>query len=291
MKRKIVHSLIFIGFLLCSTIIFAQKPSDLRINEIMTINTNNYENNFGERSAWIEVFNPSYGSVNIGGCYLSDDIGHLTKYAIPKGDILTLIRPRQHLIFWADNNPTHGTFHLNFNLDSVGFLVLTSSDGRTIIDSVSFSIQKENTSYARIEDGTGDWSLEERPTPSTNNKLLALEAANKRFLRYDPSGIAMALTAMSVVFAALFSLFLIFRTLGILLNFSPKKKKSAKKTLTNASRVDGNEVCAAIVMAMEMYQREVSELESNILTINRASKAYSPWSSKLYGLRQNPIKK
>ncbi|MGL4957262.1 MAG: OadG family transporter subunit [Bacteroidales bacterium] len=294
-KKKFQRLFVAIILTFCLPAVFAQKTSDLRINEIMAINTDHYVDDFGVRSAWIEVFNSSYGSIDIGGCYLSDDINNLKKYVIPKGDVKTLIKPRQHLVFWADNNPSYGTFHLNFKLDNVGFFVLTSSDGHTIIDSVSFPLQSANVSYARNEDGAGVWEFEENATPSTNNKLIQLEAANERFLQYDPFGIAMALTAMSVVFTALFALFLIFKLLAKILNFRFRKKSSISviTAISDNAKTEpvAGAVYAAIVAAMEMYHREVSELESNVLTINRVAKAYSPWSSKFYGLRKNPSKK
>ena len=50
------------------------------------------------------------------------------------------------------------------------------------------------------------------------------------------------------------------------------------------------EVFAAISTALYLYETEQHDYESTILTINRANKNYSPWSSKIYGLRQYPSK-
>jgi hypothetical protein len=36
---------------------------------------------------------------------------------------------------------------------------------------------------------------------------------------------------------------------------------------------------------------EVHDFEDTVLTIKKVQKPYSPWSSKLYGLRQYPPKK
>jgi Na+-transporting methylmalonyl-CoA/oxaloacetate decarboxylase gamma subunit len=277
-----------------------QRTTDLRFNELMAINNTNYEDDFGERSAWIEIFNTSYGTVNIGGCYLSDDINNLKKYRIPKGDVLTNIKPRQHVIFWADNKPTHGTFHLNFKIDDTRFLVLTSSDGHTIIDSLTYPEQTTDASYGRSEDGAGVWGFCERTTPSTNNTLVHLEAASDRFRTYDPTGIAMTITAMSVVFLALISLFLIFKYVGktALWVIALKGKRIIPKGSPAQVTVSGEKqqpspgaVFAAIAYALRRYELEMSELESNILTINKVAKAYSPWNSKIYTLRETPTKK
>ena len=45
------------------------------------------------------------------------------------------------------------------------------------------------------------------------------------------------------------------------------------------------EVNAAIATALYMYFNELHDDESNIITIKKVSKFYSPWSSKIYGLR------
>jgi hypothetical protein len=52
-----------------------------------------------------------------------------------------------------------------------------------------------------------------------------------------------------------------------------------------------NEEIAAIAIALYKYSEDLHDIEDTVLTINRAAKAYSPWSSKIYGLTQTPIKK
>ncbi|MCJ7553639.1 MAG: hypothetical protein MUO34_07120, partial [Ignavibacteriaceae bacterium] len=48
------------------------------------------------------------------------------------------------------------------------------------------------------------------------------------------------------------------------------------------------EINAAIAAALYLYSQELHDHESTVLTINRVSRTYSPWSSKIYGLRQYP---
>lgn len=40
----------------------------------------------------------------------------------------------------------------------------------------------------------------------------------------------------------------------------------------------------AIAMALHMYYDEVHDDESNVITIKRIERRYSPWSSKIYGI-------
>jgi len=45
-------------------------------------------------------------------------------------------------------------------------------------------------------------------------------------------------------------------------------------------------VLAAIFMALHEEQEVVHDYENTVLTMDRVIRNYSPWNSKLYGLRQ-----
>ena len=95
-----------------------KSSSKLVINEVLITNEHNFQDDYGEHNAWVEIFNRSYGSSNLAACLLkvSNTPGDTLTYFIPKGDVLTAIAPRQHALFWADGNPNRGTFHTNFTL-------------------------------------------------------------------------------------------------------------------------------------------------------------------------------
>lgn len=73
----------------------------------------------------------------------------------------------------------------------------------------------------------------------------------------------------------------------------PERKKTnitAKDTqlnLNDASDVT-DEISVVIGLALHLYKKQLSDYEKARLTIARVSRTYSPWSSKIYGLRQNP---
>ncbi len=48
------------------------------------------------------------------------------------------------------------------------------------------------------------------------------------------------------------------------------------------------EIHAAIAMALYLYSSELHDQENPVITMIRTSKTYSPWSSKIYGLRRSP---
>ena len=153
--KKYFKLFILLAVLLSTTSVFAQNLSDMRLNEVVVTNTEGFEDDYGYRSGWVELFNTSYGTVNIAGCYLSTDPNNLTMYRIPKGDVLTAIPPRQHTLFWADGVKERGTFHLSFNLDGAKEVFFVSTDGKTIVDKVVLPQLDTNQAYARKVDGKG----------------------------------------------------------------------------------------------------------------------------------------
>jgi Na+-transporting methylmalonyl-CoA/oxaloacetate decarboxylase gamma subunit len=309
----------------------AQSQGDMRINEILVINTDDYEDDFGHKHGWIELFNHSRGTVDIGGCYISNDRNNLKKYRIPKGDVLTKIKPQQHVVLWADNMPLRGTFHVNFTLQESNVLYFLSSNGRDIIDSLVFPVGEgpfevmdyitgnegamvktlgsipyyplENVSYGRLLDGeeiggTNGWAFLVKTTPSSNNVILDSEAAAQRFKEFDPYGVIMSVTAMSVVFIALIMLYIIFKRIGKAAiragrNKATKAGLSPVVAAAVVSEAVPGEIYAAVATAIHLYMQEddVHDLENTILTIHKVTRAYSPWSSKIYGLREVPRKK
>jgi len=49
-----------------------------------------------------------------------------------------------------------------------------------------------------------------------------------------------------------------------------------------------DEVAVAIGLALFHLNEEVHDVENAILTFGNAGRTYSPWSSKIYGIRQLP---
>lgn len=287
----------------------AQSQGQMRLNEYLVINTSDFQDDFGQQNAWFEIFNASYGTVDIGGCYLSDDPDNLKKYAIPGGDVLTAIPPRQHVLFWADNEPNHGTFHVNFDLKNAKEIIFTKGDGKSIIDRIVIKdiyrdSSKANVSFGRLEDGigsiTGDgegWGELEVTSPSTNNAIIDKAAKPERMKSIDPYGWIMAVTAMSVVFVALILLYFIFKQIGKA-NIKQANKNSANAAAQNnhpaAAATPAGEVSAetyaAIATALHLFieDSEAHDEESDVVTQRHTDRTYSPWSSKIYMLRQTP---
>lgn len=273
----------------------AQRATSMRINEVLVVNEDNFVDDYGKRHAWIELYNTSAGTVNIQGCYLTDDKNNPKKYPIPKGDVLTLIPPHQHTLFWADGEPDRGTFHVNFTLDpsKENYIALYDADGRTLIDEVTVpALQTADVSYGRVIDGQDEWAQLKKVTPSTNNLTLDSNAKIDNFKKNDALGVAMTITAMAVVFIGLFLLFVIFKQIGKLSISASKRnvrKSGAATTAADAGQESG-EIFAAIATALYEMSDDNHDIENTVLTIHKVARNYSPWSSKIYSLRQTPHK-
>lgn len=216
------------------------------------------------------------------------------------------LNPDSMCFFWADNQPFRGTYHINFTLTESNEILFVSSDGKTIIDRIKINHSQldTNVSFGRINDGIGStdgngegWGILERTSPSTINSGAEKEPASVVFKKADPYGVIMAFTAMSVVFLALILLYVAFKLVGN--NSIRRNKQRAVETAEKdgveiTSQEDSNaEQLAAIAAALHTYleESEVHDLENTILTISKVTKHYSPWSSKIYTLRETPQKK
>lgn len=109
-----------------------------------------------------------------------------------------------------------------------------------------------------------------------------------KFSQIDPWGIGMTFIGMSVVFLSLLLLYLLFYYITKILNqkFLAKKKEEKKEIAVSYNTQD--EIIAAIGLALHLHFSELHDKESAVLTINKVARTYSPWSSKIYGLRQFP---
>ena len=53
-------------------------------------------------------------------------------------------------------------------------------------------------------------------------------------------------------------------------------------------RARNGEIIAAIALAVKLNKAEMHDRESDVITINKVARVYSPWSSKIHGLTPMP---
>lgn len=280
----------------------AQGRRGLRINEVMVKNDSSIVDDFGRHSAWIELFNSTYGPLEISSVYITNDKNNPKKYPVPIGDVNTEIPTRQHVLFYADGKPSDGTFHLNFTLTpgETNWIGIYDANGTTLIDEVEIPADlAPNTTYARKADGEEGWEVRDGSsdkyiTPSSNNIIKDTNNKVEMFREKDAAGGGLTIMAMCIVFSALLLLcicFYIINAIGARIS-KENKMRSQGLTPSEVSRSerpdsDSGEAIAAITMALHEHL-DAHDRENTVLTINKVKRAYSPWSSKLYGMRQLP---
>lgn len=305
MKKRLLTLLLVT--LACVTAVSAQGRRGLRLNEVMIANdSTSVVDDFGRYSAWVELYNSTFAPLEISSVFITNDRSNNTLYPVPLGDVNTEIPARQHVLFWADGEPNKGTFHLSFELEpgQDNWIGIYDANGVTLIDSITIPASLEaNTTYARKVDGAGSgaeaWEVRDGSdllyiTPSSNNIIIDTNSKVEMFAETDGHGFGLSIMAMCIVFSALLLLSLCFygiSRIGARISQTNKARSQGLETKALAKEErpahDSGEEIAAIVMALHEHLN-THDKESTILTINKVRKSYSPWSSKIYGLREIP---
>jgi len=111
------------------------------------------------------------------------------------------------------------------------------------------------------------------------------------FAKLDPTGVGLIIIALTIVFTVLITLYFAFKFIAKLykVDFRKlfKRNRHAKELAVQPVEISG-ETLAAISLALHLYHKELQGLDDATITIKNAAKKYSPWSSKIYGLRKTP---
>ncbi len=332
MNKKIILTLVAV---VATFTAMAQGRMDMCINEVMVQN-NDSANQNGKCSAWIELFNASYGTNAIEKMFVTtfkqDYIQNYFKeqesksnkkrnvlleelrnqypdkvYEIPRGDVDTKIKPRSHVVFYADGDTTSGTFHLSFTLASgtENYVALYDVNGDLVDEVIVPSSLQAGQSFARTSEGlpsdmhpdgnhsfdAGLWSVRDGSsvakaiTPGKFN-VRPINENIEKFKEEDPSGVLLTIMSMGVVFSALLLLYILFKLFGKAFSATGKEKKDEEPATQPAAQVadaqeggDNDEAIAALCMALYQHLNAHDE-ESGILTFDHSHEAHSAWGSK-----------
>ena len=282
----------------------AQVEQSIKINEVMTSNTSNLQDEYGQREAWIEIANVSFTTYNVRGMFITTDRSVLDPQmsvpermkrmsAIPSGEPRTALSGRQHLILFCNSLPSKGSMHLSVPIDpsKPTWVGLYSGNATLLIDSVTVPVIADNLSYARHKDGSVNWVVKsaEQVTPGISNMTDIVETKTAKLKREDPYGFGITVLAMGIVCFCLALLFVFFTLFGFFMkhrsavaNIQPVKAgvKTVEKTMEVASKtstilqdglktkgIDKEVYMAVIAMALKEYQDNVHDVESGVITI------------------------
>ena len=308
--------ILFLLAVVCSISVNAQSHKGLRINEVMVQNDSNLVDEYGNRTAWIELYNSTRRTMNISSIYLTTqkvEDGELPDrnqmYLVPRGDERTKVKHLQAIVFYADGQPQKGTFHACITLTpgKENYIAVYDADCITKLDEVivpanlpagySFARNTKVEDFCKLNGNSfiaGDWSVRNGEsgceiTPGENNYVIGKNDKIEQFEKNDSHGFILTIMAMAIVFSALIVLstcFFIFGTISKRMSDKKKKSKNRQQEQEQApAEIDGDaegEVVAAIAMALYEHLNAHDE-ESNVLTFKRR---HSDWNSKIATLTE-----
>lgn len=146
---------------------------------------------------------------------------------------------------------------------------------------------------------TSDWSDNSTETNTITESEVARKMTQAEKVENaktnDSWGGGITIIAMCVVIAALVVLSILFLCFGKISSKVMSKKKLESHGVTKEDAtdyhedLDSGEVIAAIATALaQHFNTEGHDMEDTILTIRRMKRAYSPWNSKIYNMREVP---
>jgi hypothetical protein len=139
--------------------------SQVLINEIMASNaTSHADVDYGTYCDWIELYNTTGSTIDLGGYFLSDDSGNPFMWQFKAG---SMIAANGYLLVYADDSGNG--LHTNFKLAKEGEQVILVNKQGDIIDSFSFPYQLTDISYGRKVNEPQTYGYFQVPTPGKIN--------------------------------------------------------------------------------------------------------------------------
>jgi hypothetical protein len=144
--------------------IFGGSP--VRINEFVASNSKGLQDDDGDFSDWIEIYNSGAEAVTLDEWFLTDTPSDLAKWEFPT---TTLPAGGYLVVFASGKNRNSPRLHTNFNLDQTGeYLALVNREGVVVSEfTPAYPGQREDVSYGY--DNSGNLLFFSVPTPGAAN--------------------------------------------------------------------------------------------------------------------------
>lgn len=170
MKLRSIGLLYFV-LSICIQHVYGQN---LVINEFMADNGSSIQDEDGDYSDWIELYNTTNETINLLGYSLSDNEMELSKWKFPELNI----QAHSFLIIFASSKNRFNTneLHTNFKISSEGEVLFLCNALGDLLDQTEAVVLVENETFGRFPDGFGSFmKLNASSLGSTNhstNQLL-----------------------------------------------------------------------------------------------------------------------
>jgi hypothetical protein len=153
-------------------IVVTGSPSgapQLALNELLAVNTTSYmDPSDNSYDPWIELYNPGNAPLPLLNWSLSDGPA-AARWYFPD----TSLANGAFLIVWADQDTNDAGLHTHFQLQASGGDIYLFDPSGTVVDSITYSLQYADTSFARIPSAFGNWTYA-KPSPMMHNMLFPI---------------------------------------------------------------------------------------------------------------------
>ncbi|MBK8000700.1 MAG: lamin tail domain-containing protein [Verrucomicrobia bacterium] len=158
----------------------------IKINEVLA-NARNSTNTDGTITDWVELYNPSNGSIDLSGMSLTDQLTTPRRWVFPAGSVIAAGGYRTIKLDPDAPAVTNAAAILNagFGLKASGssiYLFNRPQSGGELLDAVTFGIQAADWSIGRIPNGGSNWVLN---IPSQGGANLVASTASATQLRIN----------------------------------------------------------------------------------------------------------
>jgi len=176
-----------------SNVVAAALPSfpPLWINELQPDNLTGVTNKAGQRTGWLELYNPTTNAVSLDGLWLANTYTVLGQWPFPTN---ASIKPGEFKVIFADsltNLSTTDELHTSFTLASgSGSLILSRlyNGHYQVLDFIDYTNLPANYSYGSFPNGQ---SFDRRPffatTPGSANVVISLPPLS--YISYNGAGL------------------------------------------------------------------------------------------------------
>ena len=161
--------------------------SVLKINEVQSSNSTCLADEQGLYPDWVEIINTGSESIDLAGYGLSDDVDKPMRWVFPS----MTVAPGETIVVFADgtNNLSAAIPHTNFSISSGGEVISLYDPNGGLLDRISVPEMETDSSYARVPDGIGDFTVQGSPTPNMENTLESQTELSNRFFRENNRGV------------------------------------------------------------------------------------------------------
>lgn len=185
--KKLLGVVVVFGLMLTSVRAQVVINELMATNQCIVHNPNQYQDNFGSCTDWVELYNTGGAVVDLSGWYLTDRITNLTKWAFPDG---ITIPANGYLRVWLSGrqyandpvNPAH--LHTTFRIAQVDeneVIALVEPNGTVVADVYNIEVPNQlGFSSGRFPDGTDNWVVFTQPTIAAPN-------TSQPYLGYTPT--------------------------------------------------------------------------------------------------------